>query len=71
MSIYVNKDTRVLVQGMTGSQGRFHAEQMLSYGTKIVGGVTPGRGGAECLGLPVFDTVREGRAATGANASIL
>ena len=71
MSIYVNKDTRVLVQGMTGSQGRFHAEQMLSYGTKIVGGVTPGRGGAECLGLPMFDTVREGRAATGANASIL
>ena len=71
MSIYVNRDTRVLVQGMTGSQGRFHAEQMLSYGTKIVGGVTPGKGGAECLGLPVFDTVREGREATGANASIL
>ena len=56
MSIYVNKDTRVLVQGMTGSQGRFHSEQMLAYGTKIVGGVTPGKGGAECLGLPVFDT---------------
>lgn len=71
MSIYVNRDTRVLVQGMTGSQGRFHAEQMLAYGTKIVGGVTPGKGGAECLGLPVFDTVREGREATGANASIL
>ena len=71
MSIYVNKDTRVLVQGMTGSQGRFHAEQMLAYGTKIVGGVTPGKGGAECLGLPVFDTVKEGREATGANASIL
>ena len=55
---YVNRDTRVLVQGMTGSQGRFHAEQMLAYGTKIVGGVTPGKGGAECLGLPVFDTVK-------------
>ena len=51
MSIYVNRDTRVLVQGMTGSQGRFHAEQMLAYGTKIVGGVTPGKGGAECLDL--------------------
>lgn len=71
MSIYVNKDTRVLVQGMTGSQGRFHAQQMLSYGTQIVGGVTPGKGGGECLGLPVFDTVKEGKAATGANASIL
>ena len=71
MSIYVNKDTRVLVQGMTGSQGRFHAEQMLAYGTKIVGGVTPGKGGGECLGLPVYDTVEEGREATGANASIL
>ena len=71
MSIYVNKDTRVLVQGMTGSQGRFHSEQMLAYGTKIVGGVTPGKGGAECLGLPVFDTVKEGREVTGANASIL
>ena len=71
MSIYVNKDTRVLVQGMTGSQGRFHAEQMLAYGTKIVGGVTPGKGGGECLGLPVFDTVKEGREVTGANASIL
>ena len=71
MSIYVNKDTRVLVQGMPGSQGRFHSEQMLAYGTKIVGGVTPGKGGAECLGLPVFDTVKEGREITGANASIL
>lgn len=71
MSIYVNRDTRVLVQGMTGSQGRFHSDQMLAYGTKIVGGVTPGRGGEECLGLPVFDTVEEGRKATGANASIL
>lgn len=71
MSIFVNSETRVLVQGMTGSQGRFHAEQMLAYGTKIVGGVTPGKGGAQCFGLPVFDTVLDARAATGANASIL
>ena len=56
---------------MTGSQGRFHTEQMLAYGTQIVGGVTPGKGGSECLGLPVFDTVKEGREATGANATIL
>lgn len=71
MSIFVNKDTRVLVQGMTGSQGRFHTQQMLAYGTRIVGGVTPGKGGGECLGLPVFDTVKEGKAATDANATIL
>ena len=56
---------------MTGSQGRFHTEQMVAYGTQIVGGVTPGKGGSECLGLPVFDTVKEGKEATGANASIL
>ncbi len=71
MSIFVNRDTRVLVQGMTGSQGRFHTQQMLAYGTRIVGGVTPGKGGGECLGLPVFDTVKEGKAATDANATIL
>ena len=71
MSIFVGKDTRVLVQGMTGRQGRFHAQQMLDYKTKIVGGVTPGRGGELCLGVPVFDTVRQGVEATGANASIL
>ena len=71
MSIYVNKETRVLVQGMTGSQGRYHTEQMLRYGTKIVGGVTPGKGGSECLGVRVYDTVKEGKEATGANATIL
>ena len=71
MSIFVNRDTRVLVQGMTGSQGRFHTQQMLAYGTRIVGGVTPGKGGGECLGLPVCDTVKEGKAATDANATIL
>lgn len=71
MSIYVNKQTRVLVQGMTGGQGRFHTEQMQAYGTKIVGGVTPGKGGSECLGVKVYDTVKEAKEATGANATIL
>ena len=71
MSILVNKDTRLLVQGITGGQGRFHTEQMLAYGTNIVGGVTPGKGGQTVLGVPVFDTVREAVEATGANASIL
>ena len=71
MSILVNKDTRLLVQGITGGQGRFHTEQMLAYGTNIVGGVTPGKGGQSVLGVPVFDTVREAVEATGANASIL
>ncbi|HHO58392.1 MAG TPA: succinate--CoA ligase subunit alpha [Oceanithermus profundus] len=59
MSILVNKDTRVLVQGITGREGRFHAEQMQAYGTKIVAGVTPGKGGQEVLGVPVYDTVKE------------
>lgn len=71
MSILVDKNTRLLVQGITGSQGRFHTEQMLAYGTNIVGGVTPGKGGQTLLGVPVFDTVREAVQATGANASIL
>ena len=71
MSILVNKDTRLLVQGITGGQGRFHTEQMLAYGTNIVGGVTPGKGGQTVLGVPVFDTVREAVEAPGANASIL
>ncbi len=71
MSIFVNKDTKVIVQGMTGAQGTFHAGQMLAYGTNIVAGVTPGKGGAECLGVPVFDTVKQAAEATSANASIL
>jgi succinyl-CoA synthetase alpha subunit len=71
MSILVNKDTRLLVQGITGGEGTFHTEQMIAYGTKVVGGVTPGKGGMEHLGLPVFDTVREAVAQTGANASVI
>ena len=71
MSILVGKDTRLLVQGITGSQGTFHSEQMLAYGTKIVGGVTPGKGGRTVLDLPVFDTVKEAKEATGANASVI
>ncbi|MCA1715067.1 MAG: succinate--CoA ligase subunit alpha, partial [Gammaproteobacteria bacterium] len=59
MSVLIDQNTRVLVQGFTGTQGTFHAEQMLDYGTKVVGGVTPGKGGSEHLGLPVFDTVRQ------------
>ena len=71
MSIWVNADTRVIVQGITGKQGAFHTEQMLAYGTKIVGGVTPGKGGQTVLGVPVFQTVAEAKAATGANASVI
>ena len=71
MSVLVNKNTKVIVQGFTGTQGTFHAEQMLDYGTKVVGGVTPGKGGTEHLGLPVFNTVAEAVADTGANASVI
>lgn len=71
MSIYINKDTKVIVQGITGSQGLFHTTQMLEYGTKIVGGVTPGKGGTEVEGVPVFDTVADAVAETGANASVV
>ncbi|MBU6427944.1 MAG: succinate--CoA ligase subunit alpha [Cyanobacteria bacterium REEB65] len=71
MSIFVNKDTRLLVQGITGREGNFHTQQMIAYGTHVVGGVTPGKGGTTSLDLPVFDTVREAVRATGANASIL
>ncbi len=65
MSILVNKDSKIICQGLTGRQGSFHAEQCLEYGSQIVAGVTPGRGGETHLGLPVFDTMPEAVAATG------
>jgi succinyl-CoA synthetase alpha subunit len=69
MSVLVDKNTRVICQGFTGAQGTFHSEQAIAYGTRMVGGVTPGKGGTKHLGLPVFDTVKEAVAATGADAS--
>jgi succinyl-CoA synthetase alpha subunit len=71
MSILVNKNTRVITQGMTGETGTFHTQQALAYGTQMVGGVTPGKGGSTHLDLPVFDTVREAVEATGADASVV
>ncbi|MGY8822757.1 MAG: succinate--CoA ligase subunit alpha [Candidatus Latescibacterota bacterium] len=71
MSVLVDENTKVFVQAITGSEGSFHTRQMLEYGTKVVGGSTPGKGGQEFDGLPVFNTVAEGVAATGANASII
>ncbi|WP_342469885.1 succinate--CoA ligase subunit alpha [Ureibacillus sp. FSL K6-3587] len=71
MAIYVNKDTKVIVQGITGDTALFHTKQMLEYGTKIVAGVTPGKGGQVIEGVPVFNTVAEAKAATGANASVI
>jgi succinyl-CoA synthetase alpha subunit len=71
MAILVDKNTRVICQGFTGKQGTFHSQQSIEYGTKLVGGVTPGRGGEKHLGLPVFDTVREAVAKTGAEATMI
>jgi succinyl-CoA synthetase alpha subunit len=71
MSVLVDKNTKVLVQGITGSAGKFHAEQMIKYGTKIVGGVTPGKGGLVELGVPVFDTMEEAVEKTGADATVI
>lgn len=71
MAVLIDKNTRVLVQGITGREGEFHTRQMLEYGTQIVAGVTPGKGGQEVLGVPVFDTVRQAVQATGADASVV
>ena len=71
MSVLVNKDSKIIVQGFTGSEGTFHAEQMIAYGTNIVGGVTPGKGGQEHLGKPVFNTVMEAVEKVGADTSII
>ncbi|AZV60540.1 succinate--CoA ligase subunit alpha [Peribacillus frigoritolerans] len=71
MSVYINKDTKVIVQGITGATALFHTKQMLEYGTKIVGGVTPGKGGTEVEGVPVYNTVSEAVTETGASASVI
>ncbi|WP_121065808.1 succinate--CoA ligase subunit alpha [Chachezhania antarctica] len=71
MAVLIDENTKVICQGLTGSQGTFHTEQAIAYGTKMVGGVTPGKGGSEHLGLPVYNSVHEAKAVTGANASVI
>jgi succinyl-CoA synthetase alpha subunit len=71
MSVLIHRDTKVICQGFTGAQGTFHSEQAIAYGTKMTGGVTPGKGGSKHLGLPVFDTVREAKEQAGADASVI
>src|ERR1700743_413718 len=71
MSVLVNVNTKVMCQGFTGAQGTYHSEQAIAYGTKMVGGVTPGKGGTTHLDLPVFDTVAEARAKTGCDATVI
>lgn len=71
MSILIDENTKLIVQGITGREGSYHTEQMLKYGTKVVGGVTPGKGGQEVCGVPVFNTVKEAMTATGADATVI
>ena len=71
MSVLVNKETKVICQGFTGAQGTFHSEQAIAYGTNMVGGVTPNKGGMDHLGLPVYNTVDEAKSRTGCNASVI
>jgi succinyl-CoA synthetase alpha subunit len=71
MAILIDENTRVITQGFTGAQGTFHSEQAIAYGTKVMGGVTPGKGGTQHMGLPVFDTVAQAREATGADATAI
>ncbi|MBN1476113.1 succinate--CoA ligase subunit alpha [Candidatus Sumerlaeota bacterium] len=71
MAIFVDENTRLIIQGITGGEGSFHGQQMIDYGTEVVAGVVPGKGGQEALGVPIFDTVRDATRETGANASVI